>query len=59
MEHLSPGLLDSNGWALLLSTPYGGDWFSGVYRRAKTDSAYGAQAPPMASSPLMSKECQA
>jgi hypothetical protein len=41
-EHLSQRLLDKAGWALLLSTPNGRDWFWKLYRRGQKnrDAAY-------------------
>jgi hypothetical protein len=57
-EHLSQRLLDKEGWALLLSTPRGRDWFWRLFKRGqkRRDLAYESWASPSWINPRLSPE---
>jgi len=56
-RHLSQRLIDRKGWALLLSTPRGADWFYHLYRRGLSgrDPDYAAWAKPSWDNPMVDR----
>jgi hypothetical protein len=52
-EHLSSRLVDRNGWALLLSTPVGRNWFYRLYRKGQrgNDPSIESWARPTSDNP--------
>jgi hypothetical protein len=57
-EHLSQRLLDRKGWALLVSTPRGRDWFYKLYRRGqkRRDPQFESWSRPSWDNPHVDKE---
>jgi hypothetical protein len=54
---LSQRLIDKDGWALLLSTPLGLDWFYKLYRRGKRkELGYASWSSPSWTNPLLNRE---
>lgn len=58
MQHLSQRLVDRHGWALLLSTPRGLNWFRKLYRRGQhgNDPDFESWSQPSWTNPHVSKE---
>ena len=56
-EHLSQRLLDRRGWALLISTPHGRDWFWRLYRRGQKsrDRAFESWSSPTWANPHLDR----
>lgn len=54
--HLAQRLVDRKGWALLLSTPRGRDWFFRMYRRGGREPGYEAWASPSWANPHLDPE---
>lgn len=55
-EHVSPRLIDRNGWSLMLSTPNGPGLFYNEFLRGRSDTDYACFQFPTAANPLISQE---
>jgi len=63
-QYLAPRLVDRHGWALLLSTPGGCDWFYELYKRGQRgrDAGFESWCSPSAANPhldqvVIEEEC--
>jgi hypothetical protein len=55
-NYLSQRLLDKQGWALILSTPKGCNWFYKLHKLGKRDEHYASWSQPSAANPLLDGE---
>ncbi|MEQ1735728.1 MAG: hypothetical protein ABL886_04930 [Rhodoglobus sp.] len=55
-EHVSPRLIDRNGWSLMLSTPNGPGLFYDEFLRGRSDPDYACFQYPTSANPLISQE---
>ena len=55
-NYLSQRLMDRGGWALIVSTPKGCNWFYQLFQLAKGDEQYERWSQPSASNPLLNKD---
>lgn len=55
-EYLAPRLIDRDGWALLLSTPQGANWFQAQFLLGRRDPSYECWRAPTIQNPHIDRD---